>query len=88
MTDFTTKQFNWRTDTFDPECRREWARLTDNRTYRGPHNICEPDSLMERAGRIIEHPMLVTYARVAFTGFVGLIGLSSVCVFLLSVGGA
>lgn len=40
MTDFTTKKFDWRTDTFHPEARRDWARLTDNRTYKGRHNIC------------------------------------------------
>lgn len=34
----TTKPFNWRTDAFHPDCRRQLARMTDT-TYRGPHNI-------------------------------------------------
>lgn len=41
MINFTDKELNRRLTTLHPEARREWARLTDNRTYRGPHNICK-----------------------------------------------
>lgn len=34
------RAFNWRTDTFHPEARRQWADIWEARKHRGGHNIC------------------------------------------------
>lgn len=46
----------------------------------------EPSSLLERFGRLIEHPALVTYSRVCTAGMVGVIGLASIITMIGAFG--